>query len=130
MGFTPSKNRTAPNPRFFGWFHIFANSELWLQLSICVLIISQCYIYVNYAVLDALSPPVLQFGIRSIFVESLRKIPIFRRYFTETQGILIGSHLDEWEVKEHPKRHNLRTYHIVIRSELKYLIGAKVLSLR
>jgi hypothetical protein len=63
MSFTPSKNRTPPNWQFFGWFHIFANSEVWLQLSICVVIISQYDIYVKDAVLDALSPLILQFPI-------------------------------------------------------------------
>ena len=57
MGCTPSKNRTKPNPRFFGWFHIFANPELWLQISLWVVIISQYDPYVEDAVLDALSPP-------------------------------------------------------------------------
>jgi len=30
------------------------------------------------------------------------------------------------EVKERPMLHNLHTDHVMIRSELKYLIGAKV----
>jgi len=55
-GFTPSQNRTPPNPRFFGRFPISANLELWLQFSIWVLILSQYDIYVTDAVLDALSP--------------------------------------------------------------------------
>ena len=33
-------------------------------------------------------------------------------------------------MKDHLKLHLLHIYHIVIRSELKYLIGVKVLSLR
>jgi hypothetical protein len=49
---------------------------------------------------------------------------------SETQRILIGSQIDKCEVKEHTKLHNLHIYHIEIRSELKYLTGAKVLSSR
>ena len=30
------------------------------------------------------------------------------------------------EVKEQPKRHNVRTHHVTIRSELKYLIRGKI----
>jgi hypothetical protein len=36
----------------------------------------------------------------------------------------------EWKVKEHVKLHLLHMYHIVIHSQLKYLIGAKVQTLR
>ena len=72
----------------------------------------------------------LQFAIQSIFVEALGPIPIFWCYFTEIQQIFIRSQIDQWEVKEHPKLDNLYIYHIVIWSELKYLIGAKVLSSR
>jgi len=41
---------------------------------------------------------------------------------------VIESQIEEWQVKEHLKLHTLGIYHIVIRSELKYLIGAKVRS--
>jgi len=34
------------------------------------------------------------------------------------------------EVKEQLKLHNLRTDHVTIRSELKYLIGAKIVDLK
>jgi hypothetical protein len=34
------------------------------------------------------------------------------------------------ELKERPKLHNLRIQHVMIRSELKYLIGAKLLGLQ
>jgi len=56
------------------------------------------------------------------------KIPNFRHYFTATQWILIGSQIREEEVKEHANLYLLYIYHNVIRSELKYLIGANVLS--
>jgi hypothetical protein len=51
-------------------------------------------------------------------------------YFTETQRILIGSQIGDQGVKDHAKLHLLHIYHIVIQSELKYLIGAKVRSSR
>jgi len=122
------KTKQHPIPRFFGWFHIFTNSELWLQLSIWVLIVSQYDIYVKDAALDARSLAILQFAIRSAYVESLRKWPNFGHYFTANQHIVIGSKIGQWEVKEHLKLRVLRIYHIVIKSELKYLIGGKVLS--
>jgi len=46
-------------------------------------------------------------------------------YFTTTQQISVGSQIWKREVKERQKLHNLRTDHVVIQSELKYLIGAK-----
>jgi len=45
---------------------------------------------------------------------------------TATQRISVGSQLWKWEVTERLVLHNLRTDYIMIRSELKYLIGAKV----
>ena len=42
-----------------------------------------------------------------------------------TQRILVGSQISKREVNERPKLHNLRIVHVVIRSELKYLIGAR-----
>jgi len=119
-----------PNPRFFGRFHSFANSGLWLQLSIWVLIVSQYDIYVKHTILHALSPPIVQFVIQSLFIKSFRKTPNFLHYFTATQWIVIRSQFGEWKVKEHLKLHLLHIYHIVIRSQLKYLIGAKDLSSR
>jgi len=94
-GFTPSRNRTAPNRWIFGWFHNFANSEHWLQLSIWVLIVSQYDIYVIDADLHGLSPTVPHLAIQSIFVESVQKTPNFWRYFTGTRRILIGLQIGE-----------------------------------
>ena len=94
------------------------------------MIVSPYDIYVKEAALDALLLPILQFAIRSLFVVSLRKTLNSRRYFTATERIVIGSQIREWEVKGHQKLHLLRIYHMVIRAQLKYLIGAKVLSLR
>jgi len=106
------------------------DSELWLQLSIWVLILSEYDIHVKDAVFHVLSPPVLHFAIKSIFVVLLRKISNFWHYFTATQRILIRSQSGGLDVEEHAKLHVLRIYHIVIQSELKYWIGAKVLSWR
>jgi len=47
-----------------------------------------------------------------------------------TQRILNRSQIGEEEVKERATLHPLCIYDIVIRSELKYLIGANVLSLQ
>ena len=46
-------------------------------------------------------------------------------YFATTQRISVGSQIWKREVKERVRLHNLRTDHVVIRSELKDLIGAK-----
>ena len=47
-------------------------------------------------------------------------------YFTATQQISVGSQIWKLEVKEWLEMHNVRTDRVMIRSELKYLIGAKV----
>ena len=55
--------------------------------------------------------------------------PISRKissYSTAIQRILVRSQIWQREVKERLDLHNLRTDHVMIRSELKYLIGAKV----
>ena len=46
-------------------------------------------------------------------------------YFTTTQRISVGSQIWKREVTKRLKLHNLCTDNVVIRSELKYLIGAK-----
>ena len=46
-----------------------------------------------------------------------------------TRRILVRPQIWEREVKERLKLHNLRTDHIVIQSELKYLIAAKIVDL-
>jgi hypothetical protein len=40
--------------------------------------------------------------------------------------MLVGSHIQDREVKAQVALHNLRTDHVMIRSELKYLMGGKV----
>jgi len=47
-----------------------------------------------------------------------------------TQRILVGSHIRDREVNERVDLHNLHTDHVMIRSELKYLIGGKVVMLK
>jgi hypothetical protein len=47
-----------------------------------------------------------------------------------TLRILVGSHFWDQEVNERVQLHNLRTDHVMIRSELKYLIGGKVVMLK
>jgi hypothetical protein len=46
--------------------------------------------------------------------------------FTAIQRILVQSQIWQWEVEEGLTRHNMHIYHIVIRSEPKYLIVGKV----
>ena len=70
--------------------------------------VSQYGIYVNDAVLDSLSPPILQVVIRSQFSESLGKKFNFRRYLTATQRIVIGIQIRESKAKEYLKLHLLR----------------------
>jgi len=89
-------------------------------------IVSHYDIYVKESVVDALSPPILQIVIGSLFVELLRNNAENKAFFEATQRIVIGSQFGEWEVKEHRKLHLLRIYHIAIQSQLKYLIGPKV----
>jgi len=109
---------------------LFVNSELCLQLSIWVVIVSQYDIYVKDAVLHAVSPPVLQLAIRSLFFELLWNNAGNSAFFEATRRIVIRLHIGEWEVKEHPKLHVLHIYRIVIQSQLKYIIEAKVLTFR
>jgi len=47
-----------------------------------------------------------------------------------TQRILVQSQIWEQEVKEGLKLNNVRTDHVTIRSELRYLFGAKILDLK
>jgi hypothetical protein len=56
------------------------------------------------------------------------KPPKFRPGFAATGRIVIGSQIGECGVKANQKLHLLHIYYIVIRSQLKCLIGAKALS--
>lgn len=126
MGFTPSRNWTALNPWPFARFHNLSNSELSLRLSISVVIASQYEIYVNHADSDAILPPIHRIAIWSLFGKLLRKRPRFWRSFTATQRIVVRSQIWERQVKERLKLHFLSIYDIVLWSQLKYFIGAKV----
>jgi hypothetical protein len=128
MGFTISKNWNALQLLFLDLFHIFANWELCLQLSIWVLIISQNHINIYNSVLDSHSLSFLIFVIRSILIKLLQKRHNFQHYVTVTNQILLTLQTGEWEAKEHTKLHNAHIYHILIRSVLKYIIGAQVLT--
>ena len=46
-------------------------------------------------------------------------------FFTATQQISVRSQIGKQEVTERPELHNLRTDHVTIQWELKYLIGGK-----
>jgi len=50
---------------------------------------------------------------------------IISHHFTTTQRISVGSQIWMQEVKERQKLHNIRTDHVVILSELDYMIGAE-----
>jgi hypothetical protein len=47
-------------------------------------------------------------------------------YFTATEPISVGSQIWKREVKERLERHNQYNDHVLLQSELKYWIGAKV----
>jgi len=47
-----------------------------------------------------------------------------------SQQILVVSQIGKWEVKERLQLQNLRIDHVVIRSELKYLIRAIIVKLK
>ena len=52
------------------------------------------------------------------------------RFSIATQRILVSSEIWQREMKEQVKLHNLRTDQVMIRSELKYLIGTKNVNLK
>jgi hypothetical protein len=64
-------------------------------------------------------------NIRWVAVENPRFLVKIYAYFTATQRISIGSQFWKREVKDRLKLHNLHIHHVMIRSELKYVIGAK-----
>jgi hypothetical protein len=79
----------------FGGWTIFSHWDLWLELSIWVVIVWQYNIYVKHAHLDALSAAFLKLVIRSLFVALLRKMHRFRHYFPTTQCNAIGLQIRE-----------------------------------
>jgi hypothetical protein len=63
----------------------------------------------------------------------VKKRPILsenRRFSKTTQGIVVGILIWQWELKKRVEMHNLHTDHVMIRSELKYLISTKVVNLK
>ena len=63
----------------------------------------------------------------------VKKRPIFsqnRGFSKGTQRIAVRLQIWQQEVKQRVEMHNLHTDHVMIRSELKYLIGAKVVNLK
>jgi hypothetical protein len=124
------KNQTGLNPQFFGCFKNFATSELYLQFSIPVQIISQYDVHANDAVLDAISHPIHQFGIQGRLFWLLWINTKSGAFCEATQPIWIWSEIEEWAVREHHQLDLLRIYHILIQSKLTSLIGAKVWSMR
>jgi hypothetical protein len=72
-GLTTWKTRPIGNGPVFHQKPSISSSQVWLQLSIWVLIVSWHEQYVDCAVLAGLSPPDVRFAIRLVFVESLSK---------------------------------------------------------
>ena len=64
--------------------------------------------------------------IRWVMIESTRFSPHISPSFTPIQRILVGLQIWMWEVKERVKLNNLRIDHVTMRSQLRYLIGARV----
>ena len=64
-------------------------------------------------------------NIRWVAIENPKMSCKISLYFIATQRISVRSQICKREVKEGPELHNLHTDHLVIRSELKYLIAAK-----
>jgi hypothetical protein len=62
---------------------------------------------------------------RWVAIDNSRNTRQIARYFTAILWIVVGCQIWTREVKERIKQHNLRADHVTIRSELKYLIGAK-----
>ena len=64
---------------------------------------------------------------------AVKKMPIFSENpgcSKGTQRIVVRFQIWQQEVKQRVEMHNLRTDHVMIQSELKYLIGAKVVNLK
>ena len=62
---------------------------------------------------------------RWVAVENPRISVKIYPYLTATQQISVGSQFWQREVKDRLNLHNLYIHHVMIRSELRYLIGAK-----
>ena len=91
--FTPRKSGPLQFGRFFHQKPGIRTSQLWLQLSIWVLIILWGDQYIDCAVLQAHSPPAFRYAIRPIFMESRSKTCEFRSEFA-----LFSQPLNEYEL--------------------------------
>jgi len=67
---------------------------------------------------------------RSVAVKRQPILTVICGYSIATPPISVGSHIWDLEVKEWVVLYNLHTDHVKIRSELKYLIGGKVVVLK
>jgi len=67
-----------------------------------------------------------QTNIRWVAIETPHFSEEISPSLTVIRRILVQSQIWQWEVKEGLKLHNLHIDHVMIRSEPKYLIGAKV----
>jgi hypothetical protein len=105
---------------------------LWLWFSITVLMVSWHDQYVHCAVSSALANPTIMFATRSMFITSLVNNTIFSVNFAcfATEQILVGSQIWPQEVEECVRMHNRYIDYILIRSDLRYLIGNQYLNLK
>jgi hypothetical protein len=68
--------------------------------------------------------------IRRVAVISGQILTEIRGFSLATRRVVVGSQIRMQDVKERQELHNLRIDHVMIRSQLKYLIGAKVVRLK
>jgi len=69
-------------------------------------------------------------NIHSIAVKWHQMISRIYGWLIATERILVRSQIGQREVKERLKLHNVRPNHVLVWSELKYLIGAKIVNLK
>jgi len=96
----------------------YLSSDRIMTQSLCILCSFSCSFTSRCQICD-------QTNIRWVAVklpDITRKIGVF---FITTQRILVWSQIWQREVKAQLKLHNLRTDHVMIRSELKYFIGCQ-----
>jgi len=126
-GFITSNTLTAPETSVLAQFNL---HTVYLQLSIGVLIRLKNILYVKHAVFVALSHPDIQFAIGAIIIVSLRINIRLCKYSTAPQQLLLRLQIWDREVKESIHVHMLCMEYCVIRSELRILIAANILSLQ
>jgi len=67
-----------------------------------------------------------QTNIRWVAIKNLQILLKIWCYFAGIQRILTWSQIEKREVEERVTLHNLHLYHVIIRWDLKFLIGAKI----